>query len=114
VAGLLASDREWRQTCCVAERLEELEERVRHLLTSYDASPFTPAPLDELLTAAFRYAYLRGLAEARYGEPTWRRTCGRLLRRMLIPAIAGFAHRMDRVGLPVPRHEVRILLRDAA
>lgn len=114
VDALTGPDEEWQRTARVACRLEEMEERALRVVSLYERSPSPPRELDMMLAPLFRYAYQKGLAEARYEEQAARRLCARLFRRLLGPATSVFVESASDRGLPVPSADVDAILAHVA
>ncbi|MEM6456016.1 MAG: glycosyltransferase family A protein, partial [Acidobacteriota bacterium] len=88
----------------VLAALETWETRAERWAASFDP-PHHPAaddPVDDLLRALFRLAYLRGLASALYRPDTARRLRARLLLDFMPAAIGSCADRLDLLHHPYP------------
>lgn len=103
----------WRKTAALARRLAEMEDRALRVVSLYERFPEPPRGIDNLLAPLFRYAYLKGLAEACYEEPVARRLCAGLFRRLLGPATAQFVELASADRVPVLWADVEVILHHA-
>ena len=92
----------------VADELEVWEDRAIALASFLDV-PATDLA-DPLLLALFKYAFLKGLAEARFGGRTGRRLAADQWLRLLPPAVEIVAAGAAREAVPLPDRDVRAVL----
>lgn len=105
---------EWNRIASLAARLEEMEERALRVLTPFEHLSETPPGVDGLLASLFRYAYLKGLAEAMYPRASAARLCARLYRQLVGPATAALVESMTKRKLAFPRSDTDAILAHAA
>jgi hypothetical protein len=105
--GLAAEHR--RVIRSVARELERWEDRAASLAGVYDHAPPCPA-VDRLLLPLFRYAYLKGLAEAAHDGELARELCAALFVELLPRGVYHMREKMDELGLPMPSADSAALL----
>jgi len=105
---LLAAPRQRRDRArAVAACLDLWQDRVIALAEAFDRTPPATSdrlagPLDGLLLALFRYAYLRGLATAHLEPAAADRVSAACFLDLLPPATATFTHALHHLGLAIP------------
>lgn len=93
----------------VSAELSTWEERVLRIAGFFEDER-DASLLDDFLLALFRYAYVKGLAEASYPGLPARRLCARLFLQLVGPACRSFSERMQSRGIPVPRADLQAIL----
>ncbi len=101
IAALAAGEARRRAVQRVAGQLARWQQRALALAELFD--PIAEAPVDSLLRALFRYAYLRGLARALHPPPVARSLAAALYCTLLPPAVAELRARTSALGIPCPR-----------
>jgi GT2 family glycosyltransferase len=94
-------------TTKVLRHLGDVEERVLRLAGLFDYHHVKP--LDALLVAIFDYAYLRGLADARYTKPAAEWVRSFLLKTRVLPEALRFEASCRSLGVLVPRADLERL-----
>jgi hypothetical protein len=91
-----------------------MEERALRVAALFEHRTETPAAVDGLLAPLFRYAYLKGLAEAVYEEGAAGRLCARLYQRLLGPAVVALVKGVSLRDPALPRSDIDAILAYAA
>ena len=76
-----------------------------HALAVFLDEPATELD-DTILHPLFRYAFLKGLASARFGDDVGSRLAADLWLRMMPPAVDVLERQAAALGVPLPRHDV--------
>ncbi len=92
----------------LAADLGRWERRAIGLAAFFD--PLEVPPVDDLLYELFRYAYVKGLAEALYEPDVARRLCAAFYLDIFPAVAARFAVKMKRARLPFPRADQQAIL----
>jgi glycosyltransferase involved in cell wall biosynthesis len=90
------------------QTLAEAERRLVRLAGFYDGAE--ARPVNGLLLALFRYAYLEGLARAHFDGDEASAVLETVLRGEILRVVAHFAHEMRDAGIPVPAADTAFLL----
>ncbi|MCA1611854.1 MAG: glycosyltransferase family 2 protein [Acidobacteria bacterium] len=93
----------------VAAALSAWEERMLRMAGFFEDAP-DASLLDDLLLAVFRYAYVKGLAEASYPGLPSKRLCARLFLQLPGPACRRFSEQLRSRGIPVPGDDMQAIL----
>ncbi|MEP7132139.1 MAG: glycosyltransferase family 2 protein [Acidobacteriota bacterium] len=103
------SPEERRRIDQIAAALPRWEERLLRVAGFFEDEREAPL-LDAFLLALFRYAYVKGLAEASYPGVPSRRLCARLFLQLPGPACRAFFDGMRSRGASVPRADLDAIL----
>jgi glycosyltransferase involved in cell wall biosynthesis len=109
--ALIQTPAERNESALIASDLSLWEDRVLRLAGYYD--DLEAGPVDHLLLPLFRYAYLKGLADAMYPPPEAMTLCANLYCNLIPPAVRTFEAEMNERRLPIPRADLEAIRRHA-